>query len=66
MPDIVRGLDLGADDYMTKPFSFRELLLRLGAVQRRALVSQEMKLQVADLLLDRRTREVTRNGQRIF
>ncbi|MGA9042995.1 MAG: response regulator transcription factor [Terriglobales bacterium] len=66
VPDIVRGLDLGADDYMTKPFSFRELLLRLGAVQRRALVSQEMKLQVADLLLDRRTREVTRNGQRIF
>ena len=39
VPDVVRGLDLGADDYMTKPFSFDELLARLRAVKRRALLS---------------------------
>src|SRR5579871_3739931 len=44
VPDVVRGLDLGADDYMTKPFSFDELLARLRAVKRRALVAQETSL----------------------
>jgi DNA-binding response OmpR family regulator len=66
VPDIVRGLDLGADDYVTKPFSFRELLLRLGAIKRRSPLSRMAKVQVADLFLDRQTREVTRNGKRIF
>jgi DNA-binding response OmpR family regulator len=65
VPDIVRGLDLGADDYMTKPFSFDELVARLRSVKRRALVSQETKLRVADLVLDPASREVQRGGQRI-
>ena len=62
VPDIVRGLNQGADDYITKPFSFHELLLRLRAVQRRATVAGQARLQVADLILDRATREVTRGG----
>jgi DNA-binding response OmpR family regulator len=65
VPDIVRGLDVGADDYLTKPFSFHELLLRLRAVQRRAEASENTRWQVADLLLDYGTREVFRDGERI-
>ncbi len=63
--DIVRGLDLGADDYLTKPFSFNELLARLRAVKRRALVPQSTTLQVDDLVLDPATREVSRGGVRL-
>ena len=63
--DIVNGLDLGADDYMTKPFSFEELLLRLRAVCRAAVAPRTTQLQVADLLLDIATREVNRGGMRI-
>jgi len=65
VPDIVRGLDLGADDYMTKPFSFDELVARLRAVKRRALASQETTLRVGDLVLDPAGREVLRGEQRI-
>jgi DNA-binding response OmpR family regulator len=60
--DIVRGLDLGADDYMTKPFSFQELLARLRAIKRRKFVPQSASLQVGDLLLNSATREVSRAG----
>ena len=62
VPDIVRGLNEGADDYVTKPFSFQELLLRLRSVRRRATVAGRTTTQVADLILDRATREVTRGG----
>jgi DNA-binding response OmpR family regulator len=65
VPDIVHGLDLGADDYMTKPFSFNELLLRLRAVKRRASACQPPKLQVADLWLDPVTHQVSRAGEAI-
>ena len=65
VPDVVHGLDLGADDYMTKPFSFNELLLRLQAVKRRASAFQPRTLQVADLWLDPITRQVTRAGEAI-
>jgi len=65
VPDIVNGLDLGADDYMTKPFSFGELLLRLRAVRRRASTCQTAKLQFKDLWLDVTTHQVSRAGENI-
>jgi DNA-binding response OmpR family regulator len=65
VPDIVRGLDVGADDYLTKPFSFAELLARLRAVKRRAMAAQETNLRVADLILDPASREVLRGEDRL-
>ena len=65
VPDIVRGLDLGADDYMTKPFSFDELIARLRAVKRRAIVAEDTHLRVADLDLDPASREVLRGEERL-
>jgi len=65
VPDVVHGLDLGADDYMTKPFSFDELLLRLRAVRRAAVAPRTTLLNVGGLFLDRCTREVYRDGVRI-
>jgi DNA-binding response OmpR family regulator len=63
--DIVRGLDLGVDDYLTKPFSFNELLARLRAVKRRAPVPQSTIFKVDDLSLDPATREVSRGGVKL-
>jgi DNA-binding response OmpR family regulator len=65
VPDIVQGLELGADDYMTNPFSFNELLLRLRAVKRRASACQPSAFQVADLWLDPTTHQVSRAGEPI-
>jgi DNA-binding response OmpR family regulator len=65
VPDIVRGLDVGADDYLTKPFSFDELMARLRAVQRRGRVAQDGNLRVADLALDPASRAVLRGQERI-
>ena len=65
VPDVVRGLDLGADDYMTKPFSFDELVARLRTVNRRALAAQDASLRVADLVLDPSSREVLRGKERL-
>ena len=65
VPDIVRGLDLGVDDYMTKPFSFDELVARLRAVKRRVLVSQDPHLRIGDLVLDPASREVSRGEDRL-
>ena len=62
VPDVVRGLDLGADDYLTKPFAFNELLARLRSEQRRAHQLESPKLRVSDLTLDPATREVSRAG----
>ncbi len=60
--DIVRGLDSGADDYLTKPFSFEVFLARLRAVSRRGPIPRPVRLRVADLELDTATREVRRAG----
>jgi len=65
VPDVVRGLNLGADDYMTKPFSFEELVARLRAVKRRALIAEDTHLRVADLTLDPASREVLRGDKRL-
>ena len=62
VPDVVRGLDAGADDYLTKPFTFNELLARLRALQRRATARPQNRLQVSDLILDPESREVSRAG----
>jgi heavy metal response regulator len=63
--DKVRGLDLGADDYLTKPFEFAELLARVRALLRRGAAAPAPILALADLALDPATREVTRGGRRI-
>lgn len=60
--DKVTGLDMGADDYLTKPFSFEELLARIRALLRRPKESLRNTLQVADLVLDPKQFEVTRAG----
>lgn len=63
--DRVRGLDQGADDYLTKPFAFNELLARIRALSRRPLLEMEPVLRVADLELDVVRHEVRRDGRRI-
>ncbi|MGH7846167.1 MAG: response regulator [Candidatus Binatia bacterium] len=63
--DKVMGLDLGADDYLTKPFAFEELLARVRALLRRGPAVSAPSLTIADLRLDPVTREVTRGGTRI-
>jgi two-component system response regulator MprA len=59
-PDIVRGLDVGADDYLTKPFSFEVLAARLRVIARRTAPESSSVLRVANLTLDDRTHEVHR------
>lgn len=63
--DRVKGLDLGADDYLTKPFSFTELAARVRALLRRGARPASQQLRVEDLELDRVERQVRRGGQRI-
>ncbi len=61
----VRGLDLGADDYLAKPFAFAELLARVRALLRRAPLRPTDVYVVGDLICDPRTRRVERAGRRI-
>jgi two-component system, OmpR family, response regulator len=65
IPDRVAGLDAGADDYLTKPFSFSELLARLRALLRRGPTERPAVLTAGDLALDPATRRVSRGTERI-
>lgn len=60
--DKVRGLDAGADDYVTKPFAFEELLARIRSLLRKKYLHQGTRFQVDDLVLDTATHTVTRAG----
>jgi two-component system copper resistance phosphate regulon response regulator CusR len=63
--DRVRGLQLGADDYLIKPFAFSELLARVQTILRRGALKPVANLRVADLELDVARRRVARGGQRV-
>ena len=65
VPDITTGLDAGADDYLTKPFAFAELLARIRALARRGPANLPTVLTVGELSLDPSTREVRRGDREI-
>jgi len=64
--DVVKGLNLGADDYLTKPFSLKVLIARLEALVRRASAAPSKRLQIADLILDLEEHEVWRGRTKII
>lgn len=66
VPDIVRGLDVGADDYLTKPFSFEVLAARLRVLSRRISEESASVLQVADLTVNVEKHEVHRGGKPVI
>ena len=65
VPDIVKGLDVGADDYLTKPFDLHELLARVRALLRRGPHLRAETLQVGDLTIDTLARRAKRAGRLI-
>lgn len=66
VPDRIKGLDTGADDYLTKPFDFGELLARIRALLRRSTDVRESVIHIADLEIDTATHEVKRGGKLIL
>lgn len=65
LPERVKGLELGADDYLVKPFAFSELLARIRSILRRGPSRQPETLRVADLEIDLVRHKTTRGGQRL-
>ncbi|MGB8317438.1 MAG: response regulator transcription factor, partial [Ignavibacteriaceae bacterium] len=65
LTDKIEGLNIGADDYLTKPFSFEELVARVRALLRRISVSKTTDLKAGDLILDTQSHKVIRNGNEI-
>jgi two-component system response regulator MprA len=63
--DVAYGLDVGADDYLTKPFAFPELLARIRALARRGPATLPPRLSIGDLVLDPGSRRVTRGDQEV-
>ena len=63
--DRIKGLELGADDYLVKPFAFAELVTRIRTLLRRGPIRESDRLQVADLEIDVLKRRVMRGGERI-
>jgi DNA-binding response OmpR family regulator len=64
--DIVTGLETGADDYLTKPFKFKELLARINAlIRRHQNTVMDSVYKIADLEIDEHTKEVRRGGKSI-
>jgi heavy metal response regulator len=63
--DKVTGLDAGAEDYLTKPFAFKEFLARIRVLLRRKETVASLRLQVADLVMDLLSHKVTRSGKEI-
>jgi two-component system copper resistance phosphate regulon response regulator CusR len=66
LDDRVRGLEVGADDYLTKPFAFRELLARIKALARRRPALSPARYRIADLDVDLGTRQVQRGRRPIM
>ena len=65
LSDKVSGLDSGADDYLTKPFLFEELLARIRALLRRSSEARTSMMEIGDLVINMATHEVTRSGKKI-
>ncbi|KAF0242885.1 MAG: two-component system OmpR family copper resistance phosphate regulon response regulator [Planctomycetota bacterium] len=63
VPDRVKGFELGADDYLVKPFSFAELVARLRSLVRRGVGTRPTKVQVADLEIDESVQKASRTGK---
>ena len=63
--DQVEALDTGADDYITKPFSFQVLLARIRSLLRRGVTERPVKIAVGDLVLDPASKDVTRGGEKV-
>lgn len=63
--DRIKGLELGADDYLVKPFAFAELVARIRTLLRRGPIRESERLEIADLEIDVLKRRVTRGGERI-